>query len=98
MKLIERLRIESRIASEQLAGVPGVVADGIRALAALCAEAADDLEREAARLDYIERTRCYPFWDGGQWKFFVSQERSTKIERRGVGATVREAIDAAMKP
>ncbi len=46
------------------------------------------------RLDEIERTRCYPFWNGDRWLFLVGN--GSKVERRGEGKTVREAIDAAM--
>ena len=55
------------------------------------------LERDAARLDDMERTKCYPFWNGTCWTYIVAAERSSKIERKGIGATVREAIDAAMR-
>lgn len=59
-----------------------------------------ELGKDAERLDEIERTRNYPFWNGGVdgWIFIVAQDRSFKIERRGSGPTVREAIDNARAP
>lgn len=55
---------------------------------------APDADREdARRLDEMEQTRCYPFWDGTRWVFIVGE--GSRVIRRGEGATVREAIDAA---
>ena len=48
------------------------------------------------RLDELERTKCYPFWNGDRWIYIVAKERSSKIERRGEGPTIRAAIDSAM--
>jgi hypothetical protein len=51
--------------------------------------------RDTERLDDIEQTKCYPFWNGDRWIYIVAPERSTKATRRGEGKTAREAIDAA---
>lgn len=55
------------------------------------------LTRDGERLDEIERSRCYPFWNSTAWVFIVAQPRSSKIDSIGVGATAREAIDRAMR-
>lgn len=68
-----------------------MVVDNRRFLAAAGSERGRDTER----LDELERTKCYPFWNGGEWVYIVAQERSSKIDRRGTGKTIREAIDAA---
>ena len=60
------------------------------------ARSSEAVERDAARLDDMERTKCYPFWNGDGWTYIVAAERSSKIERKGIGPTVRAAIDAAM--
>lgn len=57
-----------------------------------------DHERDTERLDELERTKCYPFWNGSEWVYIVAQDRSIKIDRRGTGKTIREAIDAASPP
>ena len=53
--LVERLRAESAAATGQLEGIPGVIAGGIRYLAALCLEASDAIVRLEREVDSEHR-------------------------------------------
>jgi hypothetical protein len=60
------------------------------------ASALEALERDARRLNDMEATKCYPFWNGSEWVYIIAADRSFKVDRRGAGKTVRAAIDAAL--
>ena len=92
--LVEQLEsVDSRMIEDSPSYVMKLIDEAVDVL-----RSTEAVERDAARLDDMERTKCYPFWNGSCWTYIVAAERSSKIERKGMGATVREAIDAAMRP
>ena len=90
--LVEQLEsVDSRMIEDSPSYVMKLIDEAVDVLRSTEAE-----QRDAAQLDDIERTKCYPFWNGDGWIYIVAAERSSKIERKGIGPTVRAAIDAAM--
>jgi hypothetical protein len=54
-------------------------------------------EADTSRLDWLERSRCSPEWDGACVPPWSVMDRAVMDALRGEGATLREAIDAAIE-
>ena len=50
---------------------------------------------DAERLDFLEKHRCYPWWNFTRWMMNIGE--GAKITAKGEGQTVRECIDATIR-
>ena len=91
--LVQRLRAESKASNDQMADLPGVVAGGIRYLAALCAEAADAIE--AAK----PSETALPDADAERFRFLVDDPETARHllsllqQKKGNEDSLRKMID-----